>query len=248
MPTRAPSLTSLAARLEAEAKRVQSTLRVPELELASDLLMCAQTLRRLARSGPALVRAVAASGGAPAIFAETRALLDLLAFLATAEMALHSAADAQLRRSGRPVGRDTTPWRTYIKACDIGTVRTPVLSELRRLDLRLVEARNRLLAHRLRGHALAVTTWRRSRRVQISLRPASVDAAADAELRAIATGIGAPATGSPLEVVAAVLAEAEALDGTSRKRVAELLKEVGYESQDPSLIVADLLRVTAQIT
>jgi hypothetical protein len=125
-------------------------LRPPELDLASDLLMCGTTLRSLARSGPPLVRLTFAVGSPGPLFAETKAMLDLLSFLMTAEMALHSFADAELRRVPMAVPPDSTPWRTYLDWRESASTAPPVLEALRRLDLRLVEARNRLLAHRLR--------------------------------------------------------------------------------------------------
>ena len=248
MLTGAPSLKSLAVGLEAEASRVQGTLRVPELDLASNLLMCADTLRRLARSASALVMEVIASGGTPPLLAETWAMLDLLGFLATTEMALHSPADAQLRRNVPSVDPNPTPWRAYIRLCDACTIQTTVLPELRRLDLRLVEARNRLLAHRLRGHALAVTTWRRSRRVQISLKPASVDPTADAEVRGIAAGIGAPAAGSPLGLLplssmGQALSTGLAVRGSPSRCVRSATSR-----RIPRSSFADLLRVTGELT
>lgn len=226
---------------------MQATIAPPELELASDLLMCGLTLRRLARSAPSLVRLTIGSRGAPPLFAEKAAMLDLLSFLATAEMALHSYADAELRRLRLPVTPGSTPWRTYIKRCD-STVTPPTsLPELRRLDLRLVEARNRLLAHRLRGHSLRVTIWRRTRRLQIALVPAMVSATADARLRTIAGGVGVPTTGSTGQVIAVLTQNAGALKGSQRKEIIELIREVGYETADPSSIVSDLLVVTGSL-
>jgi hypothetical protein len=176
-------------------------------------------------------------------------MLDLSSFLATAEMALQTLSDAHLRRESPPgaVASNTTPWRVYLDRCERRTAPPLALPALRRLDLRLVEARSRLLAHRLRGHALRVATWRRTKRVQIALVPTEVDPTAEAELRAVARTIGAPATGPILQVVGAVLDGAGGLTKKSRRRVAELLRETGYESADPSLIVRDLLAVTATL-
>jgi hypothetical protein len=235
----------LALRLEGEAGRLQARLRPPELDLASDLLVCAKALRRLARSGPALVRSGGTPGSPPPLFAETTALLDLKSFLAAAETALSTFADRQL--GSTPVADFETPWRVYLKAVEGASPPSAVLAELRRLDLRLVEARNRLLAHRIREHTLHVILWHRTRRVQIGLHPTSVPPAAEASMRSVATKLRVAATGPIDEVVDRVLEAGGQLDRDGRKRVVKLLRDVGYRSGDPSLVVRDLLAVTATI-
>ena len=90
-------------------------------------------------------------------------------------------------------------------------------------------------------------TWRRTRRVQIALLPSAPSPTANASLRAIAAGIGAKTTGATHEVIAAIAQKAGALDSAKRKDVVELFRETGYESADPSLIVADLLAVTGNL-
>jgi hypothetical protein len=44
--------------------------------------------------------------------------------------------------------------------------------------------------------------------------------------------------------VAALTQNAGVLKASQRKEIVELIREVGYESADPSLIVSDLLAVT----
>jgi hypothetical protein len=244
---RLPSLTSLAVRLESEATRIRSSVRPPDLELASDLLVTATTLRRLARSGPVLVRVVAASGGTPPIFSETTVLLDLQSFLASAEMAATTFAGHQLRSSGvAPVGNQT-PWRLYLDRVEATSPRPSTIHSLRRLDLRLVEARHRLLAHRLRDHHLEVTTFHKSMRAQIGLRPSTVRPADDRAIRLLAAKVSATATGAMPDVVDSLIQQAGRLSKGDRRAVARLLRGVGYRSGDPSLIVADLLDLTATI-
>lgn len=247
MTSRVPSLTSLAVRLEAEAYRLQAGVAPPELVLASDLLMCAKSLRRLSRSGPALVL-LWTSASPPPLFAETTAQLDLLSFIATADMALNTFADRELRLASIMPKRNETPWRVYLSECERATPPPATLPELRRLDLRLVEARSRLLAHRLRDHSLRVVMWRRSRRVQIALVPQAVPGQADAAIRDLARRLRVRTTGSVEEVVDRVLEAAGGLDPGSRPHAIDLLREVGYFSGDPSLIVRDLIAITRWIT
>jgi hypothetical protein len=194
------------------------------------------------------VRLVGASSGSPPLFAETAVLLDLMSFLAMADMALNTYADGQLRSRRIVPTRFDTPWRLYIKECDNAPAAPPRLAELRRLDLRLVEARNRLLAHRLRDHSLQVVTWRRTKRVQIAMVPAAPSVSADAKLRRVAARLGQPATGALEEVVDRILEEAGRLTKSQRNEVIDGLREVGYRSGDPSLIVRDLISVTSTIT
>lgn len=247
MTSRVPSLTSLAVRLEAEAHRLQALVAPPELGLASDLLMCAKSLRRLSRSGPVLVRLLGPGSSPPPLFAETTAQLDLLSFITTADMALSTFADRELRLASIVPARSAISWRVYLAECE--TIPTPpvILPELRRLDLRLVEARNRLLAHRLRGHSLRVVLWRRTRRVQIALVPAVVPAPAVASMRGLARRLGVRSTGPLVEVVDHVLEAAGSLDPGSRPHAVDLLREVGYYSGDPSLVVRDLIAITRTI-
>ena len=187
------------------------------------------------------------AGSPPPLFAETTAELDLLSFITTADMALGTFADRELRLATILPARGDTPWRRYLRECEAATPTPPILPELRRLDLRLVEARNRLLAHRLRGHSLQVVLWRRTRRVQIALVPAVVPGPGDAAMRRLARRLGVRSTGPIGDVVDRVLEVAGRLDPGDRRGAVDLLRQVGYVSGDPSLVVRDLIAITRTI-
>jgi hypothetical protein len=247
------ALDSVGDQVEAEASRLidlPGSDRDYDLgRLTRSLGMWSIAIRRMAESGPASLRSSERrfrdhpEFGSPDLdpLASHRALLDVVSFLTAGDMVLDDFAAMQLARWS--LGAGLIPWRTFTRRLDSGDRRGAVLLPSGRfLDLVLREARARIVAHRLRSHALS-NGWAPDGTFDVAMIGMGDSAQAADDLRTILREVDfdpGPNLGYPF-LVDLIIDRATVLDAPQRRRVTEAFALGGYNSTHPALIVGALV-------
>lgn len=215
------------------------------------------TLRRMAGSGPAsLIAAERAFPDHPEhqradedALATHRAHVDVIVFVTVGDMVLDDLAGLVLERE--KADASDVPWREFMTRLDQAASRgqnDARLGPARELDLRLREARNRLVAHRDRRQAL-VFAWQPDNTIQVTLVDPNAVAEALAILAEVNSRLRLPLRGTHdyHAMLDWVIAFARELGAHDRKQVKDALRLAGFETYSPERIVEEVLALATSV-
>jgi hypothetical protein len=251
----APAIEEMKASVVQAAANLFSRGRDVEdhkiMAVAEDLYAWAVTLERMATSSPTYHGALGRTFKDHPRYGESlddrliphRAQADLLGFLAIGDLVLNRLGRLWMRQLGAPVASEEEGFQALLRACD-NDVNPAVSDPVRRLQVSLRSARNRLLAHLRPDHA-QIRGWAPDDTPHVTLVGLAGPADQQAAVGRLALELIAP---PPAPLVREPHVEAVALRSTgltSRELWAldRAMRTVGFVSLPVADVVRDVLRL-----
>lgn len=227
------------------------------MAVAEDLSAWAVTLERMATSSPTYHGALGRTFEDHPRYGESlddrliphRAQADLLGFLAIGDLILNRLGRLWMRQLGAPLASDEEGFQALLRACD-DDVDSALSHPVRRLQVSLRSARNRLLAHIRPDHA-QIRAWAPDETPQVTLVGLAGPAEQQDAVARLNSELSAPPPEpllrQPREYVEAVALRSAGLTSSELWALDRAMRTVGFVSLPVADVVRDVLRLAAPL-